>query len=515
MKAKPYPLIIALLSLSLFGVLLMQGFWMQRFYTQKEKEFNTQIHAVLDRVSKKLNERENLQVIKRSFSIDSTQKNTTSRTRIVITSSNKGSLPKRPIPPTTSEGSKAIVTTDTGNWSNEIFVYDSAFESGSSAADMARNKKSEGWIRKKEELHHLLEKMKEEIEVIESSSLEHTSEEQLSALLKKELERSGVNAPFEYLIKKQTATTDDILHQSAGFDSTAASFKADLSADRVFSNNRYLYLQFPQKNKVIFSGIKSLLFLSLLFTFIIITVFYYSISLMLKQKKLGDIKNDFINNMTHELKTPLATISLATDAISNPLVRNSTEKFDAYTRILKEENTKLIAHVERVLQIALMDKGELQLHKKETDLIPLVEDCIRSFSLVIQNTGALITREFKSHSLPFLCDTFHFRNALANLIDNALKYSEGIPQVNIRLEKKAYGVELRVSDKGIGIPQEKLNKVFDKFYRVQGGNLHDVKGFGLGLSYVKSIVEAHGGRISVKSEKGHGSEFILQFTTHA
>ncbi|MBL7902352.1 MAG: HAMP domain-containing histidine kinase [Bacteroidia bacterium] len=518
MKSKPYPLIIVLLSLSLFGVLLMQGFWMQRFYAQKEKEFNTLVHSVLGRVGDLLNERENLQVIKRSFRTDSTLNKETTRTRIVISSSHHApvsALPETPGAPAAPAAPAPPIAADSNHWTNEIFVFDSAFESGSSGPHITLNKNSKGWTTKTEEIKHLLDKMKTEIEVLESSSVENISEEQLSGLLKKELDRAGIQAPFEYALKKQTSNTDDILKQSPGFDSTSTTFKADLSAKRVFSNNRYLYLQFPRQNNLVYSGIKSMLLLSLFFTFIIVAVFYYSISLLLKQKKLGEIKNDFINNMTHELKTPLATLSLATDALANPLVRNTPEKFDEYTRILKEESSKLNTHVEKVLQIALMDKGELQLNKKETDLIALVDDCVRSFSLVIQNSGASITKQFNVKSLSFLCDPFHFSNALSNLIDNALKYSEGIPHVLIRIEQKANSLELSVSDEGIGIPPEKLSKVFDKFYRVQGGNLHDVKGFGLGLSYVKSIVEAHGGRISVKSEKGKGSEFTLQFAAHA
>ncbi len=514
MKPRPYQIIIVLLSISLLGVLILQGFWIQRFYLQKEKEFNTQVHSVLARVSSKLKESENLQVIRRSFSADTTIEGKTSHTRVIFTSKNQAKDSRFPEPPAPPAAPEQVFSADTANWTDEVFVFDSVFETTNSGTQITLNKKADGWSTKKEEIKHLLNKMKEEIEVLESSSLETPDEKQLQSLLKKELERSGIASPFEFSLKKQTQSTDDILSQSPGFDSTASAFKTDLSADRVFSNNRYLYLQFPQQNNIVFSGMRSMLFLSLFFSLIIVLVFYYSISLLLKQKKLGEIKTDFINNMTHELKTPIATIALATDAISNPMIRNNSEKFDEYTRILKEENAKMNAHVEKVLQIALMDKGELQLNKKETDLNALVLECIRSFSLVIQNSGANITHDFKNETIPFFCDPFHFSNAITNLIDNALKYSEGRPQVHICLEEKAGAIQLSVRDKGIGIPSEKLNKVFDKFYRVQGGNLHDVKGFGLGLSYAKSIVEAHGGIMSVKSEKGKGSEFILQFAHH-
>jgi two-component system phosphate regulon sensor histidine kinase PhoR len=210
--------------------------------------------------------------------------------------------------------------------------------------------------------------------------------------------------------------------------------------------------------------------------------------------------------MTHELKTPIATISLAVDGISNPVIKNDETKFNKYTSILKEENKKLNDHVERVLQMALLEKGELILDKKSVGLRSLLESCISTRQLQIQNKKATVVLN-ATEEVTVNADEFHLQNAFTNLLDNALKYSGENCEIIISLNKQG---DIIFKDNGIGIDKIIQEKVFEKFYRAQGGNLHDVKGFGLGLSYVKSIIEAHGGTIELKSEKNKGSEFIIR-----
>jgi two-component system phosphate regulon sensor histidine kinase PhoR len=278
-----------------------------------------------------------------------------------------------------------------------------------------------------------------------------------------------------------------------------------------YSENFYdgdisIKLDYVSTTNFVLRQMAGLLGLSIFITLLIGFVMIYTFRRMLSQEKLHELKNDFINNMTHELKTPIATISLAIDGISNPAIKNDEAKFNNYTSILKEENKKLNNHVERVLQMALLEKGELNLDKKVVDLKLLLENCINTQQLQIQNKKATVILN-AAEEVCVNGDEFHLMNAFTNLLDNALKYSGENCEIRITLNKQG---EISFKDNGIGIDKSVQEKVFEKFYRAQGGNLHDVKGFGLGLSYVKSIIEAHGGTIELMSEKNKGSEFIIK-----
>jgi two-component system phosphate regulon sensor histidine kinase PhoR len=213
--------------------------------------------------------------------------------------------------------------------------------------------------------------------------------------------------------------------------------------------------------------------------------------------------------MTHELKTPIATISLALEAIGKPQVKNNEDRFSDYTRILKEENKKLNDHVERVLQMAQLEKGELRLAKKETDLVSLLLNSIATYKLQILEQNAEVHFTPPSEKIIINADEEHLQTVFNNLLDNALKYSQSGCTITIVIIKEAGEISITFKDNGMGMGPEQSAKAFEKFYRAQGGNLHDVKGFGLGLSYVRSIVEAHGGTVKLKSEKGKGSEFTI------
>ncbi len=284
-----------------------------------------------------------------------------------------------------------------------------------------------------------------------------------------------------------------------------------LFPDDLFGGNIIIKVGYLSTTNYVFKQMAGLLILSLFITLLIGFVMIYIFRRMLSQEKLHQIKNDFINNMTHELKTPIATISLALEGISNPTIKNDDEKFNNYTAILKEENKKLNNHVERVLQIALLDKGELILDKKQIDLKLILEKCICSQQLQIQNKKAKVVLNAEVEII-ISGDEFHLLNAFTNLLDNALKYSTENCEITISLNKQG---KIIFKDNGIGIDKAIQEKVFEKFYRAQGGNLHDVKGFGLGLSYVRSIIEAHSGTIELKSEKNKGSEFIIKLKIHA
>ena len=221
------------------------------------------------------------------------------------------------------------------------------------------------------------------------------------------------------------------------------------------------------------------------------------------------MKTDFINNMTHEFKTPIATISLATDSITSPMIINSPDKIKRFVDIIRQENRRMNSQVERVLQMALIDKKDFQINLEELNIHDVIQQAVDNFSLQIEKREGSIITHLDAERPIIEGDATHITSVIHNLLDNANKYSPEKPQVTVSTRNVPMGVEITVTDRGVGISKEARKNIFDKFYRVSTGNIHDVKGFGLGLSYVKAIITAHKGLIDVKSETGKGSSFIL------
>ncbi|MFL5753188.1 MAG: sensor histidine kinase, partial [Bacteroidia bacterium] len=278
----------------------------------------------------------------------------------------------------------------------------------------------------------------------------------------------------------------------------------------VLPKKDFLLLHLENKEAYIFERIKGMLFLTLFITLLILSVFYVTIRTILKQKKLAEIKNDFINNMSHEFKTPIATISIAVDAINNQKIREKSERLDYYSAIIKEENNKMNEHVEKVLTLALADKQQLSMNRDEVDMHVLIRNCLNSYELLIREKQAEVRLSLSATFYKLRGDKFHLYGAVKNIIDNAVKYSSAMPVIGIRTYNEGDYFCFAVKDNGHGMSKETQKNIFDKFYRAQTGNIHDVKGFGLGLNYVKNIVDAHKGWIHVESQQGRGSEFVIK-----
>jgi len=247
---------------------------------------------------------------------------------------------------------------------------------------------------------------------------------------------------------------------------------------------------------------------------VVMACFYMAVTTILRQKKLSDIKNDFINNMTHEFKTPISTIALAAEmAQENSASQETSPRLSRYLGIIREENKRLGTHVEKVLQMALLDKGEVKLKKTFVNITDLVTNALNSQSVQIENQSGEVDLEFEAENETVLGDEVHLSNVLNNLIDNAIKYSPEKLHLTIKTINVNNGVELSISDTGIGMNKEQLHRIFDTFYRVPTGNVHDVKGFGLGLSYVRTMVESHEGTVKVESKPGEGSTFTIWLPT--
>lgn len=273
----------------------------------------------------------------------------------------------------------------------------------------------------------------------------------------------------------------------------------------------YLSLYFPNRTRLVLGSVIWILVLSVVFTGIILFCFWYTIQVIYQQKQVSEIKNDFINNMTHEFKTPIATISLAADSIGSPMILGNPDKIKRFVDIIRQENRRMNSQVERVLQMALIDKSDFDLKVGELNLHEVIQQAVGNFSLQVEKREGVLKTDLQSARPVIEGDATHIASVVHNLLDNANKYSPERPDITISTRDVPMGVEITVSDKGLGISKEARKHIFDKFYRVHTGDLHDVKGFGLGLSYVKSIMVAHKGLVDVHSEPGQGSRFVLTF----
>ena len=285
-----------------------------------------------------------------------------------------------------------------------------------------------------------------------------------------------------------------------------------LTTENTIMNTEVLNIFILQPESYFQNHLALLLLGSILFTSIIITAFLLTLKTMLSQKKLSEIKSDFINNMTHEFKTPIATIQLATDALKNEKVIHNPDQILYYSGIIKEENRRMNKQVEKILQSAQLEREEIKLQLRKLDVNMVIQKVAENVALQMQEVGATLTTTLNASNSIIYADEVHFSNIIFNLIDNAIKYSKENPSIQIETNNMGQSLQLKIIDNGIGMSKETTNHIFEKFYRAHTGNLHDVKGFGLGLTYVKKIVDAHGGKINVDSALGEGTIFTLTFS---
>ncbi len=336
---------------------------------------------------------------------------------------------------------------------------------------------------------------------------------QLHDIIKHELRMKKIKQSFEFCITNEARLPTMF---SSGYKmeylDDPNNRQIFLTTENTIMNTEVLNVFILQPESYFQNHFAMLLLGSVLFTSIIITAFLLTLKTMLSQKKLSEIKSDFINNMTHEFKTPIATIQLATDALKNEKVINNREQILYYSGIIKEENRRMNKQVEKILQSAQLEREEIKLQLRKLDVHIVIQKVAENLTLQMQEAGATLTTTLNASNSVIYADEVHFSNIIFNLIDNAIKYSRENPAIHIETNTLGQSLQLKIKDNGIGMSKETMNHIFEKFYRAHTGNLHDVKGFGLGLTYVKKIVDAHGGKIHVDSELGQGTTFTLSFS---
>ncbi|MBN8681833.1 MAG: HAMP domain-containing histidine kinase [Chitinophagales bacterium] len=472
MDAKRIKIIIGLMTMALIGVISLQIYWIRSSILLNEEQFDKNVFSALKRVAYQLEnyERANLYI--------SRQKEDGSNSKA----------------PENGFASKAMANRDS---LNDDRYYD----------DMT------------------IYEMQSITQMLNATPLaERIPLDLLQKALQEEINDRGIKAPFEYGIYAFARNSYVILNDhfvvedhgpqiSDGGAPTlfTSPYRVSLFTNDMNDSPGYLSLYFPGRTSLLLSSVIRILLLSVVFTGIILFCFWYTIRVIYQQKKLSDIKNDFINNMTHEFKTPIATISLAADSIGSDMIIQNPDKIRRFVDIIRQENRRMNSQVERVLQMALIDKRDFQLKLEQIDLNQIITQAAANFRLHVEKREGSLTTQLLADPALIEGDVTHISSIIHNLLDNANKYSPEQPEITISTRRVQVGVEVTVQDKGMGISKEARKHIFDKFYRVPTGNVHDVKGFGLGLSYVKTIMTAHKGFIDVKSEPGKGSSFILTF----
>ncbi len=335
----------------------------------------------------------------------------------------------------------------------------------------------------------------------------------LDSMLHYEIEQRGINIPLEYgiALNKDTSALHFVSSPSINLPKQkiikSQGFAASLFPNDLYNSGNQLFVYFPDKERYILSKMWMNILGSIVMLGIVLSCFYIAVNTILKQKKLAEIKNDFINNMTHEFKTPISTISLACEVLNDKDMGSNPTVISRYLGIINDENKRLGTQVEKVLQTALLDKGEVKLKMAELNLHETINKVVENISPQIEMKGGKINLNLNAENNLVNADQVHITNIIFNLLDNAIKYSKNSPEITVESENTENGVKISVVDNGIGMSTEEQRNIFEKFYRVPTGNLHDVKGFGLGLSYVKKMIEEHHGSIKVKSKIGEGSTF--------
>ncbi|WP_348797210.1 sensor histidine kinase [Flavobacterium adhaerens] len=517
-----FRLLVMLMSLSLIGIILVQVYWFNSSFKNNDEQFKFHVKQVLGNVAQKLEQQEVYKFYdKINKKIDSTGKAPVEEDLLEFYYVQKNPITNKTIVYSNNVKSKnynfSIPSFDKKLDSNKFISFNSRRTTeiyNNNSIDNSSVNQSLVPDIKVEKIGNLgvLSKVVFEIsnkDILSAMPLEErVSNDKLSKLIKKELEEYGVKTKFEFGILSNGLVTK-IKSGNFKYDKDAT-YSIPVFTDNEGNEKYKLLVAFPHKKKFLLSQLVSITVLSIIFTLIIIVAYTSALNQLIRQRQISEIKNDFINNMTHEFKTPIATINLALDAIRNPRIIDDKDKVLKYLDMIRDENKRMHAQVENVLRISKLEKKELNIIKESSDIEEVINDAIEHVSLILEDKEGTITTQFGAVRKVVLLNDVHFTNVIVNVLENAIKYTPGVPKIEIFTENVKDMVLIKIKDNGVGMSKIAQKRIFEKFYREHTGDIHNVKGHGLGLAYVKRIVDDHNGQIFVESEKGKGSTFIIK-----
>lgn len=518
MNRKSIWLLIILMTLALTGLIFVQAYWIKNAITIKEKQFDQLVSYALTDIAQSLQEKEAVRLVMEEiepFGTDtagfSTQLKVQSDTgfKMIITYDTL-----KAYPPRLSKEMEIIRVPDEqlpGLSDSLVFIEEKPSLNHKGATEITTHKyyfepgMGKRILNKKIFLNRIVSGMFFIAPEIEK----RIHQEELEEIMKNTLNQQGIDLEHEYaVIKWDNEPAFMSVHYVP--ESENDYYKVQLFPDDIFASSNYLSVYFPGKKNFFFKSFGFMIYSSVFLTLAIVMAFSFTILYMFRQRKLSEIRNDFVNNMTHELKTPISTISLASQMLGDTSLPPNLKNIDQISRVISDESRRLGYQVEKVLQMAVFDKGQVKLRCKETDMHEMIRNVAENYFFQVKSRGGSLETLLEAENHFVEVDSVHITNVLANLVDNAIKYCTREPEIKISTRNSKQFLEISIRDNGIGIGKQDLKRIFEKFYRVPTGNIHTVKGFGLGLSYVKKIIEEHKGNIDVESQLYEGSTFLIK-----
>jgi two-component system, OmpR family, phosphate regulon sensor histidine kinase PhoR len=512
-------ILVIAIGLAMLALIGIQSFWIKQAFDLKEMHFGQLVNNSIISVSKQLQEKEIARVVLNSveladdthqtFKIPNTKGNDL---KITYDTTNKGYNSKTDsvLRFYEEQDEKIRQYSEALLMNEQSFLFSSnqtaptVYEENLKLRQKMLNEIEQDQGHRKRFVDKVMRKLITPNQQIEK----RIRKEDLFHTISGELANAGIFLPCEYAVVDAQKNT---LLKSGGFEFNNSNkyYSSRLFSEDLVSKPYYLVVYFPSQKDFILRSIGYMGTSSILLTLFILVIFIITIVVIVKQKRLSEIRNDFVNNMTHELKTPIATISLASQMLNDKSIPIESKNLSSLAGVITDETKRLSTQVEKVLQMAVFDKGKISLKIRRLEIHELINNVVKNFIIQVRNRNGQITKNLDAEFTMVNVDEVHFSNILLNLLDNAIKYSKDQPQITVSTYNKKSGITIVVQDNGIGISKANQKRIFEKFYRVSTGNIHNVKGFGLGLSYVKKIVEELGGKISLNSEVNVGTTFEI------
>jgi two-component system phosphate regulon sensor histidine kinase PhoR len=532
MNRKRFTILIFMMLLSIIGIIWIQVVWITKAVGIRNESFNNAVIVSLNNAATEIEASMRMNffsnyMLNRPLSIEDTSGNVSGFMSIESYSSQPGNRVSVNITNHTFTGNSDTARITTRNGDGSIITDSSSFyiavpdETGKMKIIKRGEEQHTGpnpvyirqnefldWLRRRaDQFRNMSDQM-----IADMYQWERTLQpdnRDIAFALTRSLTYSGIETPYEYAVIKNGAVLNGVFKKSDKQDFLKSRYKINLFTDNIVRNDLSLSVIFPERTNYVLGSMMWLLGGSMLFSLFILVTFALSLYFIIRQKKITEMKSDFLNNMTHEFKTPIATISLAADTITNPRVIKNEESIRHFIGMIKKENSRMNKKVETILQIASLDKKEIEFKFENVSLHTIIHHAVETIEIQVQQRSGKIFLRLEALEDEILGDFEHLSNLVNNFLDNAIKYSPDSPEITVSTNNTERGIILSFEDKGIGMSKSVQGKIFERFYRQTSGNVHDVKGFGLGLNYARAIIDAHKGNVTIFSEPGKGSRFDI------